>query len=84
MINEAVLCLQEGIISCARDGDIGAVFGLGFPPFTGGPFSYVDQVGAAAVVDKMKRLEDKRGALYTPASLLVEMASKSKKFREKK
>ncbi len=83
MINEAVLCLQEGILSCARDGDIGAVFGLGFPPFTGGPFRYVDSVGAAAVVDRMKRLEETRGALYRPAELLVEMASKGKKFREK-
>lgn len=81
MINEAVLCLQEGIISCARDGDIGAVFGLGFPPFTGGPFRYIDTVGAKNIIERMKRLEERCGALYTPAPLLVEMASKNKKFR---
>jgi len=80
MINEAVYCLQEGIISCARDGDIGAVFGLGFPPFTGGPFRYIDTVGAHTVVSRMKRLEDRYGALYTPAPLLAEMALKKGRF----
>jgi 3-hydroxyacyl-CoA dehydrogenase len=80
MINEAVLCLQEGILSCPRDGDIGAVFGLGFPPFTGGPFRYIDSVGAKTLVDKMKRLSETIGPLYKPADLLVEMASKNKKF----
>jgi 3-hydroxyacyl-CoA dehydrogenase / enoyl-CoA hydratase / 3-hydroxybutyryl-CoA epimerase len=80
MINEAVLCLEEGILSCARDGDIGAVFGLGFPPFTGGPFRYVDTVGADTIVNKMKRLQETIGPLYKPADLLVEMASKNNKF----
>ena len=80
MINEAALCLQEGILSCARDGDIGAVFGLGFPPFTGGPFRYIDTVGVKTIVDKMKRLEQSYGALYKPADILKEMAAKNKKF----
>ncbi|HOJ13142.1 MAG TPA: 3-hydroxyacyl-CoA dehydrogenase NAD-binding domain-containing protein [Deltaproteobacteria bacterium] len=81
MINEAALCLEEGVLSCARDGDIGAVFGLGFPPFTGGPFRYIDTVGASSVVDRLKRLEDRFGALYTPARILLEAAGSGKKFR---
>ncbi len=80
MINEAALCLQEGVLSCARDGDIGAVFGLGFPPFTGGPFRYIDTVGVKAVVEKMKMLEKSYGSLYKPADILVDMAKKNRKF----
>jgi 3-hydroxyacyl-CoA dehydrogenase/enoyl-CoA hydratase/3-hydroxybutyryl-CoA epimerase len=44
MLNEAALCLQEGIIASPRDGDIGAIFGIGFPPFLGGPFQYMKAV----------------------------------------
>lgn len=80
MINEAVICLQEGILSCPRDGDIGAVFGLGFPPFTGGPFRYIDAVGAKNLVDKMNRLAETVSPLYKPAGLLIEMAAGNKKF----
>jgi len=54
-VNEAALCLQDSIIADATSGDIGAVFGIGFPPFLGGPFRYVDSEGAQAIVDRMKR-----------------------------
>ncbi len=80
MVNEAALCLAEGIIKSPRDGDIGAVFGLGFPPFRGGPFRYIDSEGADRIVDRLKALEDRFGERFTPASLLVENAQAGRKF----
>ena len=80
MVNESVLCLQDGILSCPRDGDIGAIFGLGFPPFLGGPFRYVDSLGAQLVVDKMLALQTSCGDRFKPAKMLVDMAKKGKTF----
>jgi 3-hydroxyacyl-CoA dehydrogenase/enoyl-CoA hydratase/3-hydroxybutyryl-CoA epimerase len=80
MVNEAVLCLEEGIIRAPRDGDVGAVFGIGFPPFRGGPFRYIDTCGAARVVNLLERLELGHPGRYTPASLLVEMARAGRRF----
>ena len=80
MVNEAVWCLDEGIIASPRDGDAGAVLGLGFPPFRGGPFRYVDAVGAAEVVERMEELAEQHGKRFTPAPLLIEMARKGTKF----
>ena len=53
MLNEAARCLDEGIVRNARDGDIGAIFGIGFPPFLGGPFQYMDKIGAVTIVSKL-------------------------------
>ncbi len=80
MVNESVLCLQEGILNSARDGDIGAIFGLGFPPFSGGPFRYVDAQGVNTIVDKLKQLESQFGERFAPAKMLVEMAEKGTNF----
>ena len=80
-VNEAAMCLEENILRSARDGDIGAIFGLGFPPFTGGPFSYVDRAGAANVVAKLETLADHHGDRFKPAAILVEHANSGKKFR---
>ena len=81
LANEAARCLEEGILSDARDGDIGAVMGLGFPPFRGGPFFWIDQVGAAQVVADLEGLAEKHGERFTPAKILVEKAENGEKFR---
>lgn len=79
-VNEAALCFGEGILRSARDGDIGAIFGLGFPPFRGGPFRYVDAVGAKEIVRRMQRFRDRLGNRFAPAPVLVEMAETGKTF----
>lgn len=70
MINEAVRCLEEGVLASPRDGDVGAVFGVGFPPFLGGPFWYVDERGLEDTVTALERLENAHGPRFEPARLL--------------
>lgn len=79
-INETIRCLEEGVLNHAYDGDIGAVFGLGFPPFLGGPLKYVDHLGSKNVLNKMRSLEEKFGARFTPAKALRDLAAKDGKF----
>ena len=46
MLNEAARALDEGVVRSPRDGDVGAIFGIGFPPFLGGPLRHLDEIGA--------------------------------------
>ncbi|HET9554690.1 MAG TPA: fatty acid oxidation complex subunit alpha FadJ [Anaeromyxobacteraceae bacterium] len=80
LVNEAAAALGDGIVRSARDGDVGAVFGIGFPPFRGGPFRLVDTRGAAQVVDALRKLEEAHGARFAPAPLLVEQARSGATF----
>jgi 3-hydroxyacyl-CoA dehydrogenase/enoyl-CoA hydratase/3-hydroxybutyryl-CoA epimerase len=79
-VNEAAYCLGDGILRSARDGDIGAVFGLGFPPFRGGPFRYIDAVGPAEIVRGLERQEKVHGERFRAAPLLLELARKNETF----
>jgi 3-hydroxyacyl-CoA dehydrogenase/enoyl-CoA hydratase/3-hydroxybutyryl-CoA epimerase len=80
MVNEAVYCLEEGILRSPRDGDIGAVFGIGFPPFRGGPFRYIDTMSADAIVARLRVLDSRFHPRFIPANLLVDMASARRRF----
>ena len=80
MVNEAVRCLQDGILRTSRDGDVGAVFGIGFPPFRGGPFRYADSLGTERVVRALEGLNSDRAPRFAPAQLLIEMARGGRRF----
>jgi 3-hydroxyacyl-CoA dehydrogenase/enoyl-CoA hydratase/3-hydroxybutyryl-CoA epimerase len=80
MVNEALRALGDGVVRCPRDGDIGAILGVGFPPFRGGPLRYTDVLGAVEVLRRVRSLEQRFGARFEPAPLLVEMARTGKRI----
>lgn len=80
MLNEAAMAAGEGVVRSARDGDVGAIFGIGYPPFRGGPLHYIDHLGAPAVVVTLRQLEAKHGVRFTPAPSLVAMADAGGRF----
>lgn len=79
MLNEAARCIDEGIVASARDGDIGAIFGIGFPPFLGGPFSYMDKLGTSNVVATLRRY-CAESANFEPAEALVALADQNQGY----
>ncbi len=80
MLNEAAMCLDEKLIRSARDGDIGAIFGIGFPPFLGGPFHYMDTMGIGHVVARLEHYHGQFGDRFEPATLLKKMAQEKSTF----
>jgi 3-hydroxyacyl-CoA dehydrogenase / enoyl-CoA hydratase / 3-hydroxybutyryl-CoA epimerase len=80
MVNEAARCLEEGILRSPRDGDIGAVFGIGFPPFRGGPFRYMDSVGPLQVVEQLEDLNTRFAGRFVPAGVLLDKARDRSRF----
>jgi 3-hydroxyacyl-CoA dehydrogenase/enoyl-CoA hydratase/3-hydroxybutyryl-CoA epimerase len=81
MVNEAAHCFGEGILRSARDGDVGAIFGLGFPAFRGGPFHYLDAVGVPDVVRRLESYANLLGPRFTPAPVLTAMAKTGGSFQ---
>ncbi|WP_067709817.1 fatty acid oxidation complex subunit alpha FadB [Erwinia sp. ErVv1] len=73
MINEVIRCLEEKIIASPAEADIALVYGLGFPPFHGGVFRYLDTLGSACVIVQAEQLSH-LGALYNPPLGLVDKA----------
>ncbi|HEY5611105.1 MAG TPA: 3-hydroxyacyl-CoA dehydrogenase NAD-binding domain-containing protein [Thermoanaerobaculia bacterium] len=80
MVNEAAHALSDGVLGSPRDGDIGAVLGLGFPAFRGGPFHYVDDRGAASVIEDLERLAVEHGQRFEPVALLRDQARRGERF----
>lgn len=70
MVNEAAICLEDGVAREPRDVDVAMVLGAGFPASRGGPLRWADAIGLPTVVDRLSRLADAHGERFRPAGLL--------------
>lgn len=77
---EAVRALQDGVLEDIREGDVGAILGWGFAPWTGGPFGWLDMLGAARAVEIAEGLARKFGPRFAAPQLLKDMAAKGESF----
>jgi 3-hydroxyacyl-CoA dehydrogenase/enoyl-CoA hydratase/3-hydroxybutyryl-CoA epimerase len=77
---EAVRALEEGVLEDIREGDVGAILGWGFAPWSGGPFSWLDILGAARAVELCEGLEKAHGPRFATPKLLRDLAAKGESF----
>ncbi len=80
MAMEAARTIQEGVVTDIREADVGAIIGFGFAPYTGGPLSYIDGMGADVFVTRARQLARKYGAHFKPIKLVVDMAKNGETF----
>ena len=85
LINEAVLCLDEGVAGkpgpdAANQVDLGSVMGFGFPPFRGGVLFYTEGLGAKEILVKLKALPAEHGARYAPSPGIAARAQSGQGF----
>jgi 3-hydroxyacyl-CoA dehydrogenase/enoyl-CoA hydratase/3-hydroxybutyryl-CoA epimerase len=80
MVNEAALCLAEGIARTPADIDLAMVMGTGFPPFRGGLLRYADSLTLVEVVQRMDRLSAVHGPRFRPVPLLRDLARSGRTF----
>ena len=76
---ETVRCLEEGIVASAAEADMGLIYGIGFPPFRGGPLHYLDQMGLAAFCEMAAKYEA-LGPLYQPTEKMKTMAANGETY----
>jgi 3-hydroxyacyl-CoA dehydrogenase/enoyl-CoA hydratase/3-hydroxybutyryl-CoA epimerase/3-hydroxyacyl-CoA dehydrogenase/enoyl-CoA hydratase/3-hydroxybutyryl-CoA epimerase/enoyl-CoA isomerase len=79
MLVEATRVLEDGIVPDVRDVDLALILGIGFPPFRGGLFFWADQIGAAAIVEKLKQFAP-LGKRYEPTTMLIRLADTNSRF----
>ena len=80
MLNEAAMACAENVVRSPRDGDVGAIFGIGFPAFRGGPLRVIDDLGSGRVVETLYHLQEQFGERFRPAPSLLEMARASRRY----
>jgi 3-hydroxyacyl-CoA dehydrogenase/enoyl-CoA hydratase/3-hydroxybutyryl-CoA epimerase len=77
---EAARCIEEGVITSPADADVGVVMAVGFPAYTGGPCTFMDNYGIEAFVDDADRLAKQWGPRFLPPKMLREMAAAGRRF----
>ena len=77
---EAVRALEDGVLTDIREGDVGAILGWGFAPWSGGPFSWLDIIGAARAVEICEALTARHGPRFAAPDLLRDMAAQGDTF----
>jgi 3-hydroxyacyl-CoA dehydrogenase/enoyl-CoA hydratase/3-hydroxybutyryl-CoA epimerase len=77
---EAVRALEQGVLTDIREGDVGAILGWGFAPWSGGPFGWLDIIGTARAVEICEGLEARHGARFAAPALLRGMAERGETF----
>ena len=80
---EAVRALEDGVLEDIRAGDVGAILGWGFMPWSGGPFSWIDRIGADRALEIAERLAAEHGERFEPPALLAEMATRGERFYDR-
>jgi len=80
MVNEAAICLEDGVAREPRDIDLAMVLGTGFPPFRGGLLRYADSVGIPIVTDRLSRMADAHGERFRAAEILQQMVREQRRF----
>lgn len=77
---EAVKAMEEGVINTAGEGNVGSIFGIGFPPHTGGVFQFINAWGLKAFVARARDLASKYGTQFEPPQLLIDRAERDEPF----
>jgi 3-hydroxyacyl-CoA dehydrogenase / enoyl-CoA hydratase / 3-hydroxybutyryl-CoA epimerase len=80
MLNEAAMACAEKVVRIPRDADIGAIFGIGFPAFRGGPLRMIDDLTAGRVVETLYQLQEQFGERFRPAAPLLDMSRRSSRY----
>jgi len=74
MAIESARCLQENVLTTAQDANVGSIFGIGYPAWTGGVIQFINQYGLRAFVLRANELSEKYGERFTPPNFLIEKA----------
>jgi 3-hydroxyacyl-CoA dehydrogenase/enoyl-CoA hydratase/3-hydroxybutyryl-CoA epimerase/enoyl-CoA isomerase len=79
LCTETVRCLEDNIVGSAAEADMAMIYGIGFPPFRGGPLRYIDSIGTKAFVELCEKYAD-QGPLYEAPQMLKDLAAKGESF----